>query len=154
MDFHSTAPKGLKSAFNVFLKDLQALPEEAFTKSFGPKVRTVADIVYEVNLVNDHVMMTVRGETPFEWPDQGWIKAPAGFDSKAAVIEAFEKSSSSAMATFDSYTPEEIEGTVVSDGQETTRFERCRFMTLHTWYHCGQLNYIQTLLGDDVWHWA
>ena len=153
MDIQATAVNPLKRACSVFLQDLQAIPEDAFDKSFGPKCRTVADLVYEVNLVNDDVARNMRGEPTIDWPE-GWIKAPADFHGKAKVIQAFEESSKRALDTAESYTAEDLEGTVQTEHGETTRFERCRFMTLHLWYHSGQLNFIQTLLGDDEWHWA
>ncbi|AIE86013.1 hypothetical protein OP10G_2645 [Fimbriimonas ginsengisoli Gsoil 348] len=136
------------------MKDLQALPEEAFKKDFGGKTRTVADIVYEVNLVNDHVGMVIRGEEPFVWPEgAAWIKAPEGFGAKDDVIAAFQKSSEKIISTVDAYSVEELEAPLQTEDGETNRAERCRFMTLHVWYHGGQLNFIQTLLGDDAWHW-
>jgi len=143
----------LRGACGIFLKDLRALPEDIFTKNFGGTSRTVADIVYEVNLVNDHIGLTIREEELFDWPEGGWITAPAGFDSKATVVSAFEASSKRILETVEGFSEEEILGTVVSDGNETTRFERCRFMALHLWYHSGQLNFMQTLLGDSEWHW-
>jgi Protein of unknown function (DUF1572) len=153
MDVAQSTIDALKGAASIFLKDLNALPEEAFTKSFGLKVRTVADIVYEVNLVNDHVGTTIRGEVPFEWPHGDWIKAPVGFDNKATIIEAFEKSSQKAIETAESLSEADLESTVQTEHGEKTKFERCRFMALHMWYHSGQLNFVQTILGDDDWHW-
>jgi len=153
MEAKTIAANGLKSACKLILQDLQALPEEAFDKSFGTKTRTVADIVYEVNLVNDHIGMVIRGETPFDWPEDGWIKAPENFRSKDVVVDAFEKSSKRIVETVEAFSPEEIEETIQTEDGEKTRFERCRFMALHMWYHSGQLNFIQTLLGDDGWHW-
>lgn len=152
MDAKTIATKGLKSACKIFLQDLQALPEDAFDKSFGKATRTVADIVYEVNLVNDHVGMVIREEKAFDWPE-GWIKAPDDFRTKATVIEGFERSSQTILATVDGFSNEELEAPFKTDEGETTRFERCRFMTLHLWYHSGQLNFIQTILGDDQWNW-
>ena len=143
----------LKGACGTFLKDLKALPDDAFEKKFGVATRTVADIVYEVNLVNDHVGMVMRLEEPFTWPDEQWIKAPVGFGTKEIAIEAFEKSSERILATVEAFTRDQIEKPLKTDEGETTRFERCRFMTLHLWYHSGQLNFIQTILGDEVWHW-
>ena len=143
----------LRGEFSLFMKDLQALPEEAYTHRFGPKTRTVADIVHEVNLVNDHVGLTIRGEPLFDWPD-GYIFAPEGLDTKVAVIKAFRQSSERILETAEGFSPEQLEETILSDGRGTTRAERCRFMALHTSYHSGQLNFIQTLLGDDAWHWA
>jgi len=153
MDAKAIGTNSLKGACRVFLQDLNAIPAEAFAKSFGPSCRTIADIVYEVNLVNDHIGMVIRGEEPFEWPEGGWITAPEDFSSKETVVAAFEASSNKIMETVEGFTPEQFEEPIMNDGKETNRFERCRFMALHLWYHSGQLNFIQTLLGDTEWHW-
>ena len=153
MDIATSTTNGLKGACKIFLQDLQALPEEAFTKSFGPKVRTVADIVVEVNMVNDHIGMVIRGEEAFAWPEDGWVKAPADLNTKELVIEAFQKSSEQIIKTAEGFSEEEYTTPFTTGEGETTRFERIRFATLHLWYHSGQLNYIQTLMGDDGWNW-
>lgn len=145
--------KSLKNALRLFRIDLEALPEEAYEKSFGPKVRSLADIVYEVGLVNDHVGMIMRSEEPFVWPEEQWIKAPEGLAGKGPVIAAFDESADRIVATAESFSQEEMDAPLATDEGETTRAERCRFMTLHVWYHLGQLNFVQTLLGDDAWHW-
>lgn len=152
MEVKPIATKSLKGACRVFLQDLEALPEEAFLMSFGGKTRTVADIVYEVNLVNDHVGLTVRNEEVFDWPE-GWIKAPDHLKTKQDVIDAFKASSEKIIATMDDFSEEDFHTPIMSDEGETNRFERCRFMALHLWYHSGQLNFMQTILGDDAWHW-
>jgi hypothetical protein len=140
MEVKPSVVRGLKNACKLFMTDLLALPEEAFTKSFGPATRTVADIVYEVNLVNDDVARV--------------MKAPEGFSSKEVIVEAFRESSHRTMSTAESFSDEELESALKTAEGDTTRAERCRFMTLHMWYHSGQLNYIQTLIGDDGWHWG
>jgi len=153
MDIKETALGGLRSAFRIFLQDLEALPDDVFDRSLGGKARTVADVVYEVNLVNDHIGLNMRGEPLFDWPE-GWITAPEGARTKEIAIETFKVSSERILATVESMTFEDLEGVIQTEHGETTRFERCRFMTVHVWYHSGQLNYIQTLLGDRTWHWA
>ena len=152
MEMKDIAVKALKGACKVFLQDLSALPEAAFTHHFGGTSRTVADVVYEVNMVNDHIAMTIRGEEPFAWPD-GWITAPDDFASKRDVVQAFQKSSTQCIELFESLTEADFEKTVQTEHGETNVFERCRFMSMHIWYHSGQINFIQTLLGDDKWHW-
>jgi hypothetical protein len=142
----------LEGAFGVFRKDLVALPEEAYTKKFNAAARTVCDIVYECNLVNDHIGLTMRGEPLFDWPE-GWVTAPDDFQTKEAVLAAFDASAKMFMDTVAGYTQEEMVAPLKSDDSVTDRFERCRFVALHLWYHSGQLNFIQTLLGDDVFHW-
>lgn len=152
MDPKPIAVNALKGACKIFLQDIKALPEDAFSKSLGGTARTVADIVYEVNLVNDHVGMVVRGEEAFEWPE-GYVTAPPDFQTKDVVINGFEKSSQKIIETAESYSSEQLEETLKTDEGETNRFERFRFITLHMWYHSGQLNFIQTLLGDSGWNW-
>ncbi|MBS1708007.1 MAG: DinB family protein [Armatimonadetes bacterium] len=153
IDLKATTVAPLQSACKIFLQDLEALPEEAFDKSFGPKVRTVADIVYEVNLVNDHIGQGLRGEEQFEWPDEGWIKAPENLRTKEAVVASFKASSEKIIATAEGFSAEDMERTVKTEWGDKTFMERFRFISLHLWYHSGQLNFIQTLLGDDEWHW-
>lgn len=152
MEIKPIALNSLKWATKSFLQDLQALPEEAFDKKFGEKTRTVADIVHEVNLVNDHIGLTIRGEELWDWPE-GWIFAPEDQRTKDTVIAAFERSSLKMIETIESFSEEQMLETIESEGKETNRFERCRFMSWHLGYHSGQLNYIQTLMGDDGWHW-
>lgn len=142
----------LLRAFAIFAQDLEAIPEEAFSKSFGPKARTVADIVYEVNLVNSDIEKNIRGEKPADWPE-GWIKAPEAMREKDVVLKSFKDTADAVMATAGAITEDGLKDPVVTEHGETTKGERLRFMTIHTWYHSGQLNYIQTLLGDDGWHW-
>jgi hypothetical protein len=97
--------------------------------------------------------MVIRGEEPFPWPDVRWIKAPEGFDSKEVVVNAFRTSSGKIIETIKAFSDADLEGIVETEWGPQSRFDRCRFMTLHIWYHGGQVNYIQTMLGDDAWHW-
>ena len=151
-DVKTIAFNMVKGSFHLLSKDLENLPDEAYSQSFGPACRTVADLIYEVNMVNDHVGLTIRGEELFDWPE-GWIKAPADFQSKDAVIAGFKSSSEKFLATIEGFSEADMLTPLLSDGKETNRFERCRFVALHNWYHSGQLNFIQTLLGDGAFHW-
>jgi uncharacterized damage-inducible protein DinB len=152
LDIKASALGTLKGAFGIFEKDLNALPAEVYTRCFGGKSRTVADIVYEVNMVNDDIGRNMRGEPMIDWPE-GWITAPENLREKSEVIASFKASTAKILEMVEGYTEEDLEATVTTERGETTRFERCRFMALHVWYHSGQLNFMQTLLGDDGWNW-
>lgn len=152
MESKPIAIGALNSANRVFTKDLEALPEEAYTQHFGGKARTVADIVHEVNLVNEDIYNNMQGKPVSEWPE-GWITAPDHLKTKVEVIAAFSQLMEKIISLVESYSEEDLEAKVETEHGETNRYERCRFMALHMWYHSGQLNYVQTLLGDDGWHW-
>ncbi len=146
--------KALRWVCDCFLNDLKALPESAFSQEFGGKARLLADIVYEVNLVNDHIGMVIRNEDPFSWPEGQWIKAPESFAGKDHIVAAFEASSARILATAEGLSDADLQTTVMTEWGERTREERIRFMAWHVGYHDGQLNFIQTLLGDDGWNWS
>ncbi len=152
MDVQTLTLRPLRRACALFLNDLNVLPEEAFTRDWGGKARRVVDLVHEVNMVNDDIARTVRGEPIIEWPE-GWITAPPEMNSKAAAIAAFETSSQALLAAFEAVPADRLLEPVECDGEMTDRYERSRFATLHLWYHLGQLNFMQTLLGDDQFHW-
>lgn len=139
----------LRRVSNLVIKDLEALPDDAMTKLFGQKARSVADIIYEVTMVNDDVVRNCNGEAPMEWPE-GWLRAPAELNTKASVIAAYKESSDAAIRTFED---SDLDAKVTTEFGETDKAERCRFLALHNWYHLGQINFVQTLLGDEEWHW-
>jgi len=146
--------KSVRTSFTMILKDLEAIPAEAYERNFGGVSRTISDFIYEVTLVNDHIGHYMRGEEAFPWPEGGWIKAPDSLRGKEATLAAFKISAEKTMSTADSFTQEELEAPLTTDDGETTRAERCRFIVIHNWYHMGQLNYIQSLLGDGEMHWG
>lgn len=129
------------------------MPNEVFTKSFGGKSRTVADIIFEVNVVNDHIGATIRDENPAPWEYKGWITAPDTFQAKDVVIAELLASRDRFISGVENMTDEMLSGTVQTEHGESTRASRCQFVALHNWYHSGQLNYIQSLEGDDGWNW-
>lgn len=153
MDSTPTAVKSVLRALGIFEQDLEAIPAEAFDKCLGGKARTVADIVHEVNLVNEDIRCNMIGQPTIEWPD-GWVTAPEGQRTKDATLQAFRDTSARLKETISGFTDEDLSVKVTTEHGETDRAERCRFISLHVWYHSGQLNFIQTLLGDDGWHWS
>lgn len=144
----------MKGAIGLLRKDLEALSQEAIFKVFNAETRTVADIIYEVCLVNDHLGMCLRGEEPFEWPETGFIRAPEGLDSKEKLQAHFEGSCQTFLSTLQGMSSQQLAEIIEIDGSQVTRYSRFRFAASHMWYHSGQLNFVQTLFGDTAFHWA
>lgn len=139
-------------SFELLQFDLEAIPEEDFNRCFGGQARTAADLVYELNMVNDHVGLTIRGEELFDWPE-GWLRAPQALQGREASLASFRGSKQHFIDTIAALSEEQIEETILSDGKETSRYKMAMFVALHNWYHSGQMNFIQTLRGDIDWHW-
>lgn len=143
----------VKGSFSLLEKDLNATPEELFSKTLGGKARTIADIIFELIEVNDHIGATIRDENPVDWAYKGWITAPENFQSKETVIAGLLHSRDRFLDGLEKMSEEALAGVVQTEHGETTRAARCRFVAMHNWYHSGQLNYIQSLNGDDGWNW-
>lgn len=153
LDYADLVVTGHKRAHEIFKKDLEALPEEAFFKSFGEKARTVADIVYEVTLVNGEICKGLQRQPQSPWPDEGWIKAPDTWRSKDDVVSAWTESATATVAVVEQANNDNLDEMFESERGPRSRYGWIQFMGLHMWYHSGQFNYIQTLIGDDGWHW-
>lgn len=155
MSAKEAALKNFTSAHEILVKDINALPEEAMTKNWGGKSRTVADIIYEIVQVNAHLGATIRGDDPGPWPfEMGtWITAPADGQSKEAIVASLTAINEKLIADIERFSEEEMAADVTTEHSTAPRVDRYRFLAMHMMYHSGQLNFMQAMLGDDGWHW-
>jgi hypothetical protein len=152
----NTKEKALSSVtrvFRFFRQDLENLPADVFDKSLGGKARTVADIAYEVRLTNERLWRDLQGLPSAEQPN-AWATAPEDIRTKDATIASFQSSCDQVVQLIEQLSLEELEELVPGVLGEASRADHCRSMTVHLWYHSGQLNFIQTLLGDSAIHWS
>lgn len=152
----NTKEKTLNSVtrlFRFFLQDLENLPADVFDKSLGCKARTVTDIAYEVRLTNERLCRDLQVQPSAEQPN-AWVIAPEDIRTKEATIRSFQTSCEQVLQLIEQMSLEEMEEVVPGVLGEASRADHCRSMTVHLWYHSGQLNFIQTLLGDSEIHWS
>jgi hypothetical protein len=149
-----TCRSAVRDGYKILLMDLEAVSEKAFSGSLGGCARNASDLMYEVCLVNEHIRLTVCGEELFDWPSGGWLKAPVHLVGKEAIITHVTESRDTLLASIERFTDTQMLEPFQDEGRTTTRFERYQFISHHMWYHSGQLNFMQTLLGDDQWHWS
>lgn len=154
MDLKANVLSSLKVAVSHFIKDLEALPEEAVFARHGGTSRSAADIAYETALVNDEMRAIIVGEAGPVWPEEEWTHAPEAWKTKAEVVAFFSESADKLVALAESFKADEFEVIAKSEKSERTRFERFQFAAMHTMYHCAQLNFIQSMLGDGEMHWG
>lgn len=152
MNEKKIAVDGVRKAVEMYLNGLEHLPEEAYAACLGGKARLVADITYEVTLVNQNTNLRLQGLPAPAWPE-GWVVAPEELRGKAAAIDAFRNSAEELLATMEALPPEAFDDSLASEIGKASFADRSRFVALHLWYHCGQLNFAQALLGDDSLHW-
>ena len=146
--------KQIEDARDDYVKDLEALPEETLANSQGGSARTAFDFTHEVAFVNRRIAMRLRGETPPDVADEGWIKAPAEFQTKAAAIEDLRSSMDEVLAAWDALPAEDMMKPIRLKTRQGSALEFAYMCAHHTGYHDAQLNYLQSLQGDMEVHWS
>jgi hypothetical protein len=139
----------IRRAAGLFSKDLSAMDEPMLVNSFGGSARTGYDIAYEVTFINNAVATNEFGGEP----PKGWMRAPEG-QSKDAAIQAFNDSVDAVCAKIAGSSADDFAAEMTTPFGPTNFGFMANMLPAHIMYHSGQLNYIQTLYGDEAFHWA
>jgi uncharacterized damage-inducible protein DinB len=131
----------------AYCLNLDALTEAQRAESAGSVARTPYDFTYEVVVVNRRMAQRLRGEDPGPWTFQGFVTAPEDFknleSAKAAIFSSMQEVAANvgdpARMIQTSEGPEPAIGVI-------------NFVIAHTSYHFGQLALLQSLGGDNVFH--
>ena len=138
---------------NLYTADLNAMPEEMLGFTSG-KARSGFDFTSEVISVNKLVIGATKGVAfPTERPE-GWQRAPEASKSKEAIIGEFTASIEAVLKALREAPAERLEEIVETPLGAMPVARLAAIVPGHLMYHSGQLNYIQTLHGDDEFHWS
>lgn len=137
-----------------YCKDLSCINDEQYTKSFAGVARPANEFTAEVVGMLQACAGLVSGNPLPEQSDE----AKAALEAKvadrvaaqAAVTDACEK-----LAVAIENMPEDQYGEMVMApwGMDSPKLAVANVAAGHVWYHDGQLNYIQSLHGDEKVHW-
>lgn len=143
----------LEEAKRCYLKDFAALSHDVLAKSPGGAARSGYDFTYEVCVVNDRFAKIVAGENPGEWPFEGWVTCPAEKQNKDVLAAELTAATDRFIAAIDAASEESLLAPTESMGQPSSNSKLAFRMAVHMMYHTGQLNYLQSMNGDDNMHW-
>lgn len=140
-------------ARRAFQADLAALPESRLGQTCGGKSRCPYDLVFELSAMYGGLAALLNqgsGEIP---GPQGWLRAPETFHSRATATQAFDAALDEFLAAFRDYRGDILADEYASPVGPFTPLAMANLAVWHTMYHSGQLNYIQTIDGDEAFHW-
>lgn len=140
----------LQRISGLFATDLRNMSHEMLDANLGGKARSGYDLAYEVVTVNK-LVLDGAGDPPTPGV---WMKAPDSFKDKDAAVREFETSIEGVCSNLLNSEPEKLQEIVESPLGPMPRLALAQILPMHIMYHSGQLNYIQTLHGDDAFHWA
>ena len=148
------AIKGMENAAKFYANDLEALTEEQILTSPGGTARKAIDFTYEVAFLNHQFAARLCGEEPIPSPDgDDWMTAPTELQTKEAIAAYLADGCAKVISAAQAIPEAEIGKMVGTPGRERPAYALVNFAAMHTMYHDAQLNYIQSLSGDDKMHW-
>lgn len=144
----------LVATAKYFRADCEALSDERFVQRPAPSARSPIDLAYEVAVINQRIAKRLKHEDPGPFEFTGWVTAPDGYRSKAQAMADFDASVQALLDAWDAIPDEQIWDPVPISGGDSPGVDMVFFCIYHMGYHDGQLNYIQTLGGDELMHWS
>lgn len=153
-DIHALLKKRLQDSCDDYVADLDALSGDQLNTSPGGAARIAYDYTYEVAFINRRVAARMRGDSPPPMPNQKWITAPDEFKVKGHAMDEIKGSVDDVLTSWSALTPDELDREIeLPNGSKTSPIDLMFLAIFHTGYHDAQLNYLQSLLGDDEVHW-
>lgn len=147
--------KGIKQAGEIFVLDLEAMPQDILGKSPGGIARTPFDYAYEIALINKRIAARLRGEDPGPWPfaDVKWVTCAAEYCDKDKITAFVRESFEEVNQAWQAFDETQLETPIKLPKGETSALDLGAMAFSHAVYHDGQLNYAQSISGDDEMHW-
>ena len=139
----------------ILVKDTKHIPEEKFCFCPMGCAKTAEDILRECAGTNARIAASLRGEDPSS--SVAYLDFQKKVDA-ASGLEAFGKlimeSSEIVRAAIDGIADADLDKQVKMPwGAMFLLGAAILLPSQHMNYHDGQINYIQTLLGDSAFHW-
>lgn len=144
--------KQLRDASASYEKDFLALTPEQQSQAFGGVSRSAFDMTEELVQVHTRLAARLRGEDPGPWPYDGFIRASEEHQHADAMLARFRASVDEVVAAYEGLSDAAKDETMNVFGGDTTPTGVVGFLGYHVGYHDGQLNYIQSMLGDGEMH--
>jgi hypothetical protein len=135
-------------------KDIRAIPEDKWNSTFGGCAKSACEatadavslLLWTIEALKGNVIQT-------DDPDARQMVA-AQCASRESAAAALTGACAAFGAALSEASDEALNATVMPPWKmPAPLFMMANIAVSHIWYHDGQLNYIQSLLGDDKVHW-
>ncbi len=137
-----------------YAKDLAALTQEQYEKTYGGATRSPRNISAEVAFLTQRTIDLVKGGEMLGRDDEGMKAMEEALSTPAlageAVVQAATDLGKAVLAASDEALAREI---MMPWGQPMSVYALVHLTATHIMYHDGQLNYVQAINGDAEMHW-
>jgi len=144
--------QGTEKSSAELIRQAGRVPADKLTWQPMESARNVLDQVAECAVIGRFIPSILESRQPPKFDEESMAKfkaAKAELDSLEKASEALNASTAATAAAIRAMPDEALEETMPFFGPEP--WTLLQIMGMHKWnmdYHCGQICYIQTLLGD------
>lgn len=144
----------LRGLTSMTTADINAIPDDKWTATHGGCTRAanelVADavslIIWSTEALKGNVIQTTEADFMKQLAKE--------FSNKTVCVAKFAEATDAFCAAIAEASDEALNTPIMAPwGMEAPLYMLAQIAVSHVWYHDGQLNYIQCLLGDDKVHW-
>lgn len=143
----------LHALVDMYTKDVNALPEDKWSATHGGCTRSAQSVTADTIALLRWTTSALQGNVidyGMEYMDQVAAEIPTRADATAKLSEAAQAFTGALKNASD----EDLNKMVTPPWQmDAPLYMLAQIAVSHVWYHDGQLNYIQCLLGDEKVHW-
>lgn len=138
----------------MYAADIRAIPEDKWTATFGGCTRPANELTGDALALLDWVTEAMKGNMRPSYGADDIDGMKERCRTRDGAIEALESTTKAFNDTLNAASNDTLLKPVMAPwGMESPLFSLAQVAVSHIWYHDGQLNYIQCLLGDDKVHW-
>lgn len=143
----------LEGLVSMYSADIAAIPDDKWTATFGGCTRSASSITADAIGMLKWATDALRGHVA-EGMDEGMSAFMSACSTKEGAANALRTTAEEFNQALTSASDETLNSMVTPPWKmDTPLFMMAQIAVSHVWYHDGQLNYIQSLLGDDKIHW-
>lgn len=154
IDARSYLKNWLEGVTGMYMADVMAIPADKWTATFGGCTRPANELTADAISLLRWTAGAIKGSAP----EGDYMEAMSALSAECATREAacaaLKAASAEMGAALEAADEGRLNAVVTPPWQmDAPLFAIAQIAVSHIWYHDGQLNYIQCLLGDDKVHW-
>ena len=135
-------------------KDIRAIPDDKWTATHGGCTKSAFDVTVETISLLNWTTEALKGNLIASEPGYVPEQIKAGCADKSAAAGMLMGACAAFGAALSEASDEALNAIVTPPWRmDAPLYMIANIAVSHIWYHDGQLNYIQSLLGDDQIHW-
>lgn len=134
--------------------DINAIPDDKWTATFGGCTRPTNMLIADTISLLQWTTEALKGNVIATYEEDGMAKLGAELSTKGVAIAKLAEAAGAFNEALAAASDETLNTTIMAPWQmPTPLYMLAQIAVSHVWYHDGQLNYIQCLLGDEKIHW-